>query len=89
MRKSSARRLLGLVCLSVLLCAAVTACTPATPGPAATPAADVKQTRTVYATPSGSKFHRAGCRFLKESKKAMDHGQALAQGLSACGVCKP
>lgn len=58
------------------------AVTPA--APAAAPVSDV-----VYVTAQGSKFHRAGCRYLKGGGRAMSKADALAAGYMACKVCKP
>lgn len=44
---------------------------------------------TVYITKTGSKFHRAGCRYLRESKIAIDRDEAIALGYTPCSVCKP
>ena len=43
----------------------------------------------VYITSSGTKYHRAGCRYLKKSKTAIAKTKAIAQGYTACKVCKP
>ena len=44
---------------------------------------------TVYVTPSGSKYHAAGCRTLSRSKNVieMSKSEAEAQGYTACAVC--
>lgn len=57
----------------------------ATPGelPATTDAMGM-----VYITETGTKYHKAGCRFLKDSRKALSAAQAQAR-YSPCGVCKP
>ena len=52
--------------------------------PSAAPVSDV-----VYVTAQGSKFHRAGCRYLKGGGTAMSRSDALAAGYTACKVCKP
>ena len=44
---------------------------------------------TVYITESGSKFHRAGCRYLWHSSIAISRSKALARGYTPCSVCKP
>ena len=44
---------------------------------------------TVYITDTGSKYHRDGCRYLKQSKIAIDKDSAIAQGYGACSVCNP
>ena len=44
---------------------------------------------TVYITETGSKFHRAGCQYLSHSAIAISRAEAIAQGYTACSVCKP
>ena len=44
---------------------------------------------TVYATRTGSKYHRAGCRYLSKSSIPMSLSDAKARGLTPCSVCKP
>lgn len=43
----------------------------------------------VYRTPSGSCYHRAGCRYIKSSATALTVSEAKRSGLRACKVCKP
>ena len=57
------------------------------PEPEAKP--PVRDTETVYITKSGSKYHRAGCRYLNKSKIPIDKQEAIARGYSPCKVCKP
>lgn len=49
------------------------------------------QEQTVVVTPSGSKYHRPGCRTLNRSKSLteMTESQAQAQGYEPCKVCNP
>ena len=54
--------------------------------------ADASQTeQTVVVTPSGSKYHRPGCRTLSRSRSLteMTVGQAIASGYQPCHVCNP
>lgn len=46
---------------------------------------------TVVVTPSGSKYHKRGCRTLSRSKTLteMTKDQAIAAGYGPCGVCHP
>ena len=44
---------------------------------------------TVYITESGTKYHRGSCRYLADSKIAISRAEAIAQGYTACKVCKP
>ena len=41
----------------------------------------------VYITETGGKYHRAGCRHLKDSKISIGESEAIAQGYEACSVC--
>ena len=52
---------------------------------------DQNHATTVYVTyPNGTKYHRAGCSTLKRSDPvAISLADALAQGFTACKVCKP
>lgn len=45
------------------------------------------QSRTVYITENGSKYHKSGCRYLKKSKIAISLSEAKARGYTACSVC--
>lgn len=45
--------------------------------------------KIVYITKTGGKYHSAGCRYLKKSSISTTLSSALAQGYSACSVCKP
>lgn len=49
------------------------------------------QEQTVMIAPTGSKYHRPGCRTLSRSKSLteMSESQARAQGYEPCKVCKP
>jgi endonuclease YncB( thermonuclease family) len=58
---------------------------PIRPVGAAAPAA---QGTTVYATRTGSKYHRDGCRNLR-SRIAVSLEAARGQGLTPCNVCRP
>jgi hypothetical protein len=40
-------------------------------------------------TDTGSKYHRYGCRYLRESCHARTLSQAKGQGYTACSVCNP
>lgn len=44
---------------------------------------------TVYITNTGSKYHRAGCQYLKKSKTAISKTKAISQGYTACAKCNP
>lgn len=45
--------------------------------------------QTVYITDTGSKYHRAGCRYLRESSHAITLSNAKSQGYEPCKVCDP
>ena len=44
-------------------------------------------TTTVYITKTGSKYHRSGCSYLRQSKIAISLSSAKAQGYTACSRC--
>ncbi len=44
---------------------------------------------TVYVTNTGSKYHRDGCRYLRQSKHAISKSNAQSRGYDACSVCRP
>lgn len=44
---------------------------------------------TVYITKTGSKYHRDGCRYLRQSQIAIEKDKAVSQGYSPCSVCNP
>lgn len=43
----------------------------------------------VYATKSGSKYHRADCRFISKAANAITLDEARAKALTPCSVCQP
>lgn len=45
------------------------------------------QSVTVYVTRTGSKYHKAGCQYLRESQIAISLSQAKSQGYTACSRC--
>ncbi len=47
------------------------------------------KTRTVYITRTGSKYHRAGCRYLRQSCIPVKLSVAISQGYEPCSVCDP
>ena len=44
---------------------------------------------TVYITRTGKKYHKAGCRYLKQSKIPVKLKDAKANGYEPCKVCNP
>lgn len=56
-------------------------------GSSVTAAASTPQSRTVYITNTGSKYHKSGCRYLKKSKIAISLSEAKSRGYTACSVC--
>lgn len=44
---------------------------------------------TVYVTAHGEKYHRDNCRYLAQSKRAIDIYDAINEGYAPCSVCKP
>ena len=59
----------------------------ATPRPTAAPAS--KENYTVYITRTGSKYHRDGCQYLRNSKIEIDKKEAIENGYTACSRCNP
>lgn len=47
------------------------------------------QSETVYITKTGKKYHRDGCRYLRQSKIAISLDDAQAEGYDPCSVCNP
>ncbi|RZJ28858.1 MAG: hypothetical protein EOO48_08915 [Flavobacterium sp.] len=45
--------------------------------------------QTVYKTPSGKKYHTAGCHMVKNTSEAISISDAKALGLEPCKICKP
>lgn len=48
-----------------------------------------KNSYTVYITNTGSKYHRSGCQYLKQSKIAISKDKAVSEGYTACKKCNP
>lgn len=47
----------------------------------------VNQETTVYITNTGSKYHKSGCQYLKESKIPISLSNAKARGYTPCSKC--
>lgn len=45
--------------------------------------------QTVYKTPSGTKYHTAQCRYVKNVSHKMSVTEAQEKGLSPCSQCNP
>jgi len=45
--------------------------------------------QTVYITKTGTKYHKATCKYLSKSSISISLTDALAQGYTECSVCKP
>ena len=45
------------------------------------------KTEAVYITRTGKKYHRAGCRSLRQSSMPMELKDAKAKGYTPCGIC--
>ena len=59
------------------------------PAQVSQPSVQNNQSETVYVTKSGTKYHRAGCKYLSSSAISMSLEDAQATGYQACSVCKP
>lgn len=57
--------------------------------PSTQPATDTPIDNQLYVTKTGSKVHRAGCRYLKTSQFPITAEDAVARGYLACSVCGP
>lgn len=45
--------------------------------------------QTVYKTPTGSKYHLADCRMVKNVSSSISIEKALKEGMEPCKICKP
>ena len=45
--------------------------------------------QTVYKTPSGSKYHLAECRMVKNVSSSLTLDKVLRSGLTPCKICRP
>ncbi len=59
-----------------------------TPTPKAAPTSDVEEAETVYTTRTGTKYHRAGCRYLAKSQVPLPLREAVAR-YKPCSFCRP
>lgn len=48
------------------------------------PATDV-----VYITPTGKKYHKAGCRTIRNTRTPLSRNAAIIRGYESCGICNP
>lgn len=55
--------------------------------PTSTPKAPEPESRTVYGTKTGTKYHGAGCSYLRGSAIPMSLSDAIARGLTPCSRC--
>ena len=53
------------------------------------PAEDTNINETVYIGKTGTKYHRQDCGTLKGNGTAITLDEAIAQGRTACKICKP
>lgn len=53
------------------------------------PVSSISDSRTVYITNNGSKYHTSGCRYLRKSKIPISLSSAKAHGYTPCSVCRP
>lgn len=63
--------------------------TPLTPNNYYPSTNDDNNNYTVYITEHGEKYHKTTCRYLTDSKIAIDIYDAIAEGYEPCSVCKP
>ncbi len=69
--------------------AAVTSSQTQTQTQTVQPTAQDTQEETVYVTKTGSKYHRAGCKYLKDSSIPMSLKDAQVAGYTPCSACNP
>lgn len=50
---------------------------------------DDAATVTVHVTATGTKYHRAGCRYLSKSDIPVSHKDAKRRGYTPCKACRP
>lgn len=48
-----------------------------------------QDSRTVYITKTGLKYHTSNCSSLRKSKIAVSLSDAKSRGFTACSICKP
>ena len=75
------RNLSGIIFLASVF-AGVVASTPVV-------AAQPKVEQRVYATRTGTKYHKDGCRYLRHSKISATLSDMKRYGYSPCSVCRP
>lgn len=63
--------------------------TPLTPNNYYPSTNDDNNNYTVYITEYGEKYHKATCRYLTDSKIAIDIYEAIAEDYKPCSICKP
>jgi hypothetical protein len=64
--------------------------TPFSPIFAPTPAPDYdNQSEIVYRTPSGERYHRADCQYVRGKAIPLSLAEAKERGLTPCKVCRP
>ena len=61
---------------------------PTQPPPTSTPVRASGET-IVYITETGAKYHRDGCRHLRESQIETTCADAIRKGYTPCGICEP
>lgn len=61
----------------------------ATPDASIDPKPSVAAKAIVYITDSGSKYHAAGCSYLKNSSTEIELDDAISEGYTPCSRCKP
>ena len=45
--------------------------------------------QVVYITRTGHKYHRAWCRYLRQSKIEISKSEAVEDGYTPCKICRP
>jgi len=62
---------------------------PTAPATAAQPAPAAAPADAVYVTPTGTRYHRANCSFLRDDRVGLTLQEAKDRGLKPCTRCRP
>jgi hypothetical protein len=84
----SIARLLGVLAAAFIVLSVPLASTPNFPPVASRAASQDPKAITVYVTKTGEKYHRDGCRYLRQSRIPMTLAEAVKR-FAPCSVCKP
>lgn len=63
--------------------------TPVPPPVSVSTETEQRKVVVVFVTKTGNKYHKNGCRYLKQSKISIGLSKAKENGYCPCSVCKP